>query len=92
MDSAPRGKVLNEDNEIDEEFIKFRKERVHQVQKRESSSNKGIIHYIKLERKEIHQWEIRFWESIKLWEKREGHQARKDFNNKMREKWMQEFH
>ena len=30
MDLAPLGKVLNEDNEIDEEFIKFRKERVHQ--------------------------------------------------------------
>ena len=26
MDSAPLGKVLNEDNEIDEEFIKFRKD------------------------------------------------------------------
>ena len=31
MDSAPLGKVLNEVNETDEEFIKFRKE---------SSSNK----------------------------------------------------
>ena len=30
MDSAPLGKILNEENEIDEEFIKFRKERVHQ--------------------------------------------------------------
>ena len=30
MDSAPLGKILNEDYEIDEEFIKFRKERVHQ--------------------------------------------------------------
>ena len=57
--------------------------RVHQ--------RKGIVHSIKLVRKEIHQGKIRFWESIKLWEKREGHQARKDFNNKMREKWMQEF-
>ena len=27
----------------------------------------------KLGRKEIHQGEIRFWESIKLWEKREGY-------------------
>ena len=26
MDSAPLGKVLNEDNEKDGEFIKFRKE------------------------------------------------------------------
>ena len=26
MDSAPLGKVFNEENEIDEEFIKFRKE------------------------------------------------------------------
>ena len=26
MDSTPLGKVLNEDNETDEEFIKFRKE------------------------------------------------------------------
>ena len=58
MESAPLGKVLNEDNETgleeekDEEFIKFRKE---------SSS--------KLGRKEIHQGEIRFWGGIKLWEK-----------------------
>ena len=36
----------------------------------------------KLGRKEIHQGERRFWESIKLWEKREGYQARKDFNQK----------
>ena len=48
MDSTSLGKVLNEDNETgskeekDEEFIKFRKE---------SSSKKGIIHSIKLERK-----------------------------------------
>ena len=49
MDSAPLGKILNEENEIDEEFIKFRKE---------ISS--------KLGRNEIHQGEIRFWESIKL--------------------------
>ena len=48
--------------------------RVHQ--------RKGIVHSIKLVRKEIHQGEIRFWESIKLWGKREGHQARKDFNQK----------
>ena len=52
----------------------------------------------KLGRKEIHQGERRFWESIKLWEKREGYQARKDFNQKRererereREKWMHEF-
>ena len=61
-----------------------------QVQKRKSSSSlgkrvhqrKGIVHAIKLGRKEIHQGEIRFWESIKLWEKREGHQGRKDFKKK----------
>ena len=83
---APHHKVLNEDNETDEEFIKFRKE---------SSSKKGIVHSIKLERKKTHQGEIRFWKSIKLWEKRVGHQARKDFNQKKkkkkRKKWMQEF-
>ena len=74
-----------------------------QVQKRKSSSSlgkrvhqrKGIVHAIKLGRKEIHQGEIRFWESIKLWEKREGHQGRKDFKKKKkkreREKWIQEF-
>ena len=89
MDSAPLGKVLNEENEKDEEFIKFRKE---------SLSKKGIVHSIKLERKKTHQGEIRFWKSIKLWEKRESHQARKVFNQKKkrerereREKWMQEF-
>ena len=81
---APHHKVLNEDNETDEEFIKFRIE---------SSSKKGIVHSIKLERKKTHQGEIRFWKSIKLWEKRVGHQARKDFNQKKkkRKKWMQEF-
>ena len=73
MDSAPLGKVLNEDNEKDEEFIKFRKE---------SLSKKGTVHSIKLERKKTHQGEIRFWKSIKLWEKRESHQARKVFNQK----------
>ena len=90
MDSSPLGKVLNEDNEKDEEFIKFKKE---------SLSKKGIVHSIKLERKKTHQGEIRFWKSIKLWEKRESHQARKVFNQKKkrerereREKWMQEFH
>ena len=51
MDSAPLGKVFNEENEIDEEFIKFRKE---------SSPKKGIVHSIKLERKKTHQGEIRF--------------------------------
>ena len=61
MDSAPLGNVLNEDNETDEEFIKFRKE---------SSSKKGIVHSIKLERKKTRQGEIRFWESIKLWGKK----------------------
>ena len=71
MDSTPIGKVFNEDNETNEEFIKFRKE---------SSPKKGIVHSIKLERKKTHQGEIKFWESIKLWEKREGHQTRKDFN------------
>ena len=73
MDSSPLGKVLNEDNEKDEEFIKFKKE---------SLSKKGIVHSIKLERKKTHQGEIRFWKSIKLWEKRESHQARKVFNQK----------
>ena len=51
MDSTPLGKVLNADNETDEEFIKFRKV---------SSSKKGIVHSINLGRKEIHQGEIRF--------------------------------
>ena len=74
---APHHKVLNEDNETDEEFIKFRIE---------SSSKKGIVHSIKLERKKTHQGEIRFWKSIKLWEKRVGHQARKDFNQKKKKK------
>ena len=73
--------------------------------KRSSSLGKRVhqerrtVHSIKLGRKEIHQGEIRFWESIKLCEKkREGHQTRKDFNPKRererereREKWMQEF-
>ena len=60
--------------------------------KKESSSKKGIVHSIKLGRKEIHQGKIRFWENIKLWAKREGHQDRKDSNmKKMREKWMQKF-
>ena len=77
MDSSPLGKVLNEDNEKDEEFIKFKKE---------SLSKKGIVHSIKLERKKTHQGEIRFWKSIKLWEKRETHQARKVFNQKKRER------
>ena len=48
-----------------------------QVQKRKSSSSlgkrvhqrKGIVHPIKLGRKEAHHGEIRFWDSIKLWEK-----------------------
>ena len=55
-----------------EEFIKFRKE----------SSSKKVI---KQGEKKIHQKEIRFWESIKLWGKkrrREGHQARKGSNKK----------
>ena len=73
MDSTPLGKVFNEDNETNEEFIKFKKE---------SSSKKWIVHSIKLERKKAHQGEIIFWKSIKLWEKRVGHQARKDFNQK----------
>ena len=73
--------------------------------KRSSSLGKRVhqerrtVHSIKLGRKEIHQGEIRFWESIKLWEKREGYEARKDFNQKRkrkrrereRQKWMQEF-
>ena len=59
MDSTPLGKVFNEDNETNEEFIKFKKE---------SSSKKWIVHSIKLERKKAHQGEIIFWKSIKLWE------------------------
>ena len=51
MDSAPLGKVFSEDNETNEEIIKFKKE---------SSSKKGIVHSIKLERKKTHQGEIRF--------------------------------
>ena len=60
--------------------------------KRSSSLGKRVhqerrtVHSIKLGRKEIHQGEIRFWESIKLWEKREGYEARKDFNQKKKEK------
>ena len=50
MDSTPLGKVFNEDNETNEKFIKFRKE---------SSSKTGIVHIIKLGRKQIHQGEIR---------------------------------
>ena len=61
MDSAPLGKVFSEDNETNEEIIKFKKE---------SSSKKGIVHSIKLEKKKTHQGEIRFWESIKLWKKK----------------------
>ena len=45
MDSTPLGKVFNEDNETNEEFIKFKKE---------SSSKKWIVHSIKLERKKAH--------------------------------------
>ena len=51
MDSTPLGKILNKDNVTDEEFIKFRKE---------SSTKKGIVHSIKLERKKTHQREIKF--------------------------------
>ena len=77
MDSTPLGKVFNEDNETNEEFIKFKKE---------SSSKKWIVHSIKLERKKAHQGEIIFWKSIKFWEKRVGHQARKDFNQKKKKR------
>ena len=76
MDSAPLGKVFSEDNETNEEIIKFKKE---------SSSKKGIVHSIKLEKKKTHQGEIRFWESIKLWKKK-GHLSRKDFNKKKKKK------
>ena len=48
--------------------------RVHQ--------KKGYFTSSKLGRKEIHQGEIRLWENIKLWAKREGHQDRKDTNMK----------
>ena len=77
MDLAPLGKVLNEDSNTGskEEKVKSSsslEKRVHQ--------RKWIVHPIKQGRKEIHQGEIRLWESIKLWEKREGHQTRKDFN------------
>ena len=51
MDSTLLGKALNGDNEIDEEFIKFRKE---------SSSKKGIVHSIKIKKKKTHQGEIKF--------------------------------
>ena len=83
MDSAPLGNVLNEDNETDEEFIKFRKE---------SSSKKGIVHSIKLERKKTHQGEIRFWESIKLWGKKkaiklEKTSTKKEIHQVVREYW-----
>ena len=77
MDLAPLGKVLNEDSNTGskEEKVKSSsslEKRVHQ--------RKGIVHPIKQGRKEIHQGEKRLWESIKLWEKREGHPTRKDFN------------
>ena len=83
MDSAPLGNVLNEDKETDEEFIKFRKE---------SSSKKGIVHSIKLERKKTHQGEIRFWESIKLWGKKkaiklEKTSTKKEIHQVVREYW-----
>ena len=83
MDSAPLGNVPNEDNETDEEFIKFRKE---------SSSKKGIVHSIKLERKKTHQGEIRFWESIKLWGKKkaiklEKTSTKKEIHQVVREYW-----
>ena len=60
--------------------------------KRSSSLGKRVhqerrtVHSIKLGRKEIHQGEIRFWKSIKLWEKREGYEARKDFNQNKNKK------
>ena len=51
MDSAPLGKVLNEDNEIDEKFIKFRKREfikkrdnsLHQVRKEGNPSRRDKI-------------------------------------------------
>ena len=46
-----------------------------------------IVHPIKLGKKKIHQGEIRFWESIKLWRKKEVYQVRKGILIKMREKW-----
>ena len=55
MDLAPLGKVLNGDNMTSS--------------KKEDSSSSEKESSSKLRRKEIHQEEIRFWESIKLWEK-----------------------
>ena len=81
---APLRKVLNEDNETSSKEEKMKsssslEKRVHQ--------RKWIVHPIKLGRKKkIHQGDIRFWESIKMWEKREGHQARKYFNKRKRER------
>ena len=63
MIAIPFCKVLNKDNgtsskEENEEFIK----RIHQ--------RKVKVQSIALGQKKIHQGEIRFWESIKLWEKK----------------------
>ena len=80
---APLGKVFNEDNETglkeekDEEFIKYRKE---------SSSKKGIVYSIKLEMKKTNQGEIRFWKSIKLWEKEKAIKLEKTWTIKERER------
>ena len=54
MDLAPLGKVLSEVNMTSskEEDLSSSEKRVHQ--------RKGIVHPIKLGRKEIHQGEIRF--------------------------------
>ena len=80
---APLGKVFNEDNETglkeekDEEFIKYRKE---------SSSKKEIVYSIKLEMKKTNQGEIRFWKSIKLWEKEKAIKLEKTWTIKERER------
>ena len=58
MDPAPLGKVFNEDNETNSK----EKKNEEFIKFRKDSSSK-------LGRKEIHQGEIIFLESIKLWEK-----------------------
>ena len=64
---APLCKVLNEDNGTSSKEEKMKsssslEKRVHQ--------RKWIVHPIKLGRKKkIHQGDIGFWESIKMWEK-----------------------
>ena len=77
MNPSPLGKVLNEDN-----MTSSKEEDSSRSEKKISS---------KLGRKEIHQGGIRFWESIKLWEKKKAIKLEKTSTKKKREKWMQEF-